>query len=237
MPVLTKIIVNSNNDINHVIPVIKQYLIKNPNYKGFIISNYFGKIYTEYDNFIPQMFISHIVYISAKSFQQNNLILGNNIRKYVYNIINNKSYQNITCIGGESYIYGLISNIMTIYHYTNNMNIYKDCEYNTTIDHNIYNTMIDYNKIINLIKTDLCIINCSNLNKNLIQVINKTKYDKLVIINCHHVDFWKKIKLLSNYKLIKREQFICNYLKYFITVNIFQLIKNRISLGGNCSVA
>jgi hypothetical protein len=56
----------------------------------------------------------------------------------------------------------------------------------------------------------------------------------LIIINCNQKDFWKKRKLLSNYRLVKRKKFICWKIGYFITINIFVPI--FVSLGGNCSV-
>ena len=68
---------------------------------------------------------------------------------------------------------------------------------------------------------DLCIINLSSLNINLLHKINLLINKVIIIISCHHDDFWKRIKILNNFKLMKRQQFVCPILHYFITVNIF----------------
>ena len=65
--------------------------------------------------------------------------------------------------------------------------------------------------------------------------INNSSSNRLIIINCHHQDFWKKIKLLTNYKLIIRKKFIDYRSNYFITVNVF-IRKSFVSLGGNCAI-
>ena len=231
MPVLSKIIINDSNN-NYVTKSIKNYLINNPNYKGIIYIDYKNRIYTQHTNFIPQKFINKIIYISSTSFQQNNIKLANKIRLFVINNIN--SSKDLLCIGGESYMYSLILNSNISYHYTNSKSIYDDCNKN---NNKIINNLVDYNKIINLPNTNYCIINLSTLNKNLLLELNKNIYSKIIIISCHHDDFWKKIQYLSNYKIINRKKFICDTLKYFITVNILIYKNNYISLGGNCSVA
>ena len=71
----------------------------------------------------------------------------------------------------------------------------------------------------------------------IIEVLNNSNINKLIIINCHHNDFWKKIQKLNNYSLIQREKFICYGMNYFITVNIFIRKSSIIPLGNNCSVA
>lgn len=199
----------------------------NNNYEGFSITDCFDRVYLYKKDFIPQYFNDKIIFISAKSFQQNHIILSKLIRNYTINLI--KSEKEILCIGGESYIYGLCNDkTEIIYHYTNNINIYKDCEYNNKFYRKeIKNNYIDYNNknlaIIPNIR--VCLINLSTLTRNLINILNNNIYEKIIIISCHHDDFWKKIKNLTNYKLNKREYFICYILGYFITVNIFIKIK------------
>ena len=77
-------------------------------------------------------------------------------------------------------------------------------------------------------------MNLSKLNIHVIEEINKISFNKIIIINCHHDDFWNKTKRLTNYKLTCRKKFICNDLKYFITVNVFYRKNLFISLGANC---
>jgi hypothetical protein len=173
---------------------------------------------------IPQYFIDKIVFISYNSFQQTNSKLLNKIRRYVKNNIRTEY---INAIGGESYLYSE-KNIF----YTNSEEILKDYNYNGYKK----GKLIDYNNIKELeIKNDDTIINLAKLNINILNIINKSISDRIIIINCHHKDFWKKIKYLTNYKLIKRKLFIDEKLHYFISVNIF-IRKSFVSLGGNCSI-
>ena len=195
----------------------------------------FDRIHTHNKKFIPQIFNSNYIFISIDSFQQNHIILGVYIRRYVDSLINNKE---ITCIGGESYIYGLIK-CDKIYHYTNNKSIYDDCEYNNKFyKKNIINNIItNYNDFNYDIYTNICLINISKLTLSLLTSLINQNINKIIIINCNHKDFWNKIKiLLINYKLI-RKKFICYKLKYFITVNVFIKKNTFISLGNNCSIA
>lgn len=250
---LIKGVLNSNCNTNYYSLNIKNYVDKNKLYGGLIIEDYLGNIHTNLKTpkIIFHLFIKKIVAISSHSFQQNNKILGNKIRKYVSNIINNTINDDfILCIGGESYLYGLTTNNKTI-HLTNNENIKHDCEYNFNTLYNskylTYNKVIDYNfinrslekDIINIInnKIQLCVLNLSKLNIEIIKLLNFSNINKIIIINCHHNDFWKKIKKLTNYKLITRKQFICHNMNYFITVNVFIRKNCIIPLGNNCSVA
>lgn len=158
--------------------------------------------------FIPQYFNNKIVFYSWKSFQQNNLNLGKMIHKYTIDLIKTK---NIISIGGESYLYG--NGIF----YTNNKTILEDSKYNGVK----CSKLIDYNKTKLGLNGNDIIMNLSKLNVNLLKQINNSCSNRIIIINCHHKDFWKKIKYLSNYKLISRKQFIDFNIKYFITVNLF----------------
>ena len=177
------------------------------------------------EKYIPQEFNHRIVFQSFGSFQQNNKNLGNKIRKFV--ALNIKT-ETINSIGGESYLYDIKK---TGKFYTNSRCIYQDSIYN---EHkNSY--CVDYNKdIINILPIDT-VINLAKLNFNIMKQLNNSSSNRLIIINCHHQDFWKKIKLLSNYKLIIRRKFIDYDSKYFITVNIL-IRKSFVSLGGNCAV-
>lgn len=176
------------------------------------------------------------VFISKLSFKQNKLI-KKNLRFDVLEYIN---YNDLVCIGGESYLFGLTNNNVTsITHYTNSIHIYNDSDKNNKIYRKkLKNNMINYNIFKNIISGDILIINIAKLNINLLNTINKRFYKKIIIINCHHTEFWKRIKLLSNYKLKSRKQYISNL--YFVTVNILEYkfkIPTFISLGTSCSVA
>jgi hypothetical protein len=181
-------------------------------------------------------FNNEYIFISIGSFQQNKLI-AKSLRQYVKSYIYDK---NIVCIGGESYMYGLTNmNVNYISHYTNSNIIYSDCNRNNLIyKKELTNKIIDYNSYNRFNNGDILIINIAHLNINLLTHINKRFYKNIIIINCHHEEFWNRIKYLSKYKLIIRKQFITNI--NFITVNIFKYIDEipiYISLGTTCAVA
>jgi hypothetical protein len=183
-------------------------------------------------------FNNEIVYISQKSFNQNKII-SKELRRYVKD--NLEETFTLVCIGGESYLFGLTTtSIKNVVNYTNSVYIYNDANFNNYFYRKIkINKIIDYNKISEISEINeiskILIINLARLNTNLMKIINKNIYKKIIIINCHHNDFWKKIKLLSNYKLISREKFLTDI--NFITVNIFIFNREFISLGENCAVA
>lgn len=181
------------------------------------------------EKFIPQEFNKKIVFQSFGSFQQNNLFLSKMIRKFVSNQLKTTE---INAIGGEAYLYGLQSKCRF---YTNSKSIYEDAKFNGYLD----SYYIDYNgkSEIDIMVLNECdtVVNLSRLNSNVLKQINNSSSNRVIIINCHHEDFWKKTKLLSNFKLITREKFIDMKSKYFITVNVF-IRKCFISLGGNCAV-
>tara|TARA_B100002049_G_scaffold237234_1_gene227107 strand:- start:781 stop:1923 length:1143 start_codon:yes stop_codon:yes gene_type:complete len=178
------------------------------------------------EKYIPQYFNNNIVFQSFASFQQNNLKLSKLIRKFVKNNIKTNSIQ---AFGGESYLYS--DNKKDTLCYSNSQSILSDIKYNGY--ENI--KKVDYNKEKFFFTNDDIVLNLSKLNQNLIKQINNSCVNRIIIINCHHKDFWKKIKLLTNFKLMKREKYIDYKLNFFITGNIF-VRKSFISLGGNCSV-
>lgn len=182
----------------------------------------------------------NVFFMSPLSFKQN-LLIAKNLRNYIMGLIDNLyDTKTITCIGGESYVYALCNDkTKYIFHYTNSKYIAKDLNFNNIrYRKNIENNIIDYNIFKNIKNSNLLIINLAKLNINLLQVINKRFYPFIIIINCHHSEFWERKKYLSHYKLISRKQFISS--NNFITVNLFKYnsIKQEfISLGENCSIA
>ena len=205
---------NTNFNINSLMKDIK----------GNKILDYVWRTRTD-EKYIPQEFNGRIVFQSFDSFQQNNKRIGERIRKYVSLQIRSKT---INTIGGESYLYDITKNGKF---YSNSKSIHQDSLYNQYNDANF----IDYNiDKINILPFDT-VINLTRLNINIMKQINNSSSNRLIIINCHHQDFWKKIKLLTNYKLIIRKKFIDYKSNYFITVNIL-LRKSFVSLGGNCAI-
>jgi hypothetical protein len=182
------------------------------------------------------------VFISYNSFKQNNKI-SKELRFYTIEILeamNLKKNNNLVCIGGESYLYGLTNNnYLKISHYTNSQSIYNDVILNNKIYKKIMiNKLIDYNNYKYIKNGDILILNNAKLNINLLKIINNRYYKYLIIINCHHLEFWKRIKYLNNYILLERKHFITN--NYFVSVNILKYkyqIPKFISLGNTCTVA
>jgi len=249
---ITKTIIDGYYKENVLSWKIRDYLNKNPFFKGIIIKDCFNNIHIKEREYIPQLFGNSLVFISSSSFQQNNIVIGQRIRKYILTvlqdiIINIKKINNIqniflTCVGGESYFYGLLSNFDSIYHITNNSSIHKDSEFNKEIykkeKKTVLNNLVDYNDNIYFPDNSFyCVINLSSLNTNLVTVINNHYFKKIVIISCNHKDFWKKIGYLTRYKLVERKKFVDYETGYFITVNTFINKDYYISLGYNCSVA
>ena len=183
-----------------------------------------------------ELFNNNQVFISDKSFKQNKIIK----KELRYDVNTYINLNNLVCIGGESYLFGIINNnIKYINHYTNSIHIYNDANKNNYIYRkNLNNNIINYNTFTHICSGDILIINIAKLNINLLNIINKRFYQKIIIINCHHKEFWKRINLLSNYILILRKQYISKL--YFVTVNILKYkykLPIFIPLGTSCAVA
>lgn len=189
-------------------------------------------------------------FISNTSFCQNSLI-AKELRKYInfliYNLFDQLIESNefsiglsrVVCIGGESYLFGISNQFNHIIHYTNSKSIYNDATFNNSFyNKKLDNYHINYNNFSNIKNSDLLIINLAKLHINLLNQLNSRYYKYIIIINCHHNDFWKKIKLLTKFKIISRKQFIAN--NYFVTVTLLQnkfQIPLFISLGNTCAIA
>ncbi len=184
-----------------------------------------------------EFFNNKRIFISNNSFKQNKTI-KKELRSYVKEFI---IYTNLVSIGGESYLFGITSdNITNITNYTNSESIYNDVNLNNKIYRKKLNNNLvySYNIISNISSGEVLIINLAKLNINLLNIINERLYKKIIIINCHHTEFWKRIHLLDNYKLITRKQFVSEL--YFVTVNILEYkyeFPTFISLGTTCTIA
>ena len=209
---LTKVFVDDKLTNLHLLNInLINWIKYNKHYKGIICLDYRNRIRKNINVFVPFVFCNKIVFKYIDTFQQNNNILAKKIRLCVNKLIDT----NITCIGGESYLYGLINSHINYNYYTNSEKLYIEAE------HNKQNTsfLVNYNTTNSIYFYNYVIINLSKINNNLITLINKSHIKKLIIISCKHTDFWKKIKKLKTYKSLKRIKFI--NINYFITVNIF----------------
>ena len=97
--------------------------------------------------------------------------------------------------------------------------------YNDAITNNVLKNfqldLVNYDNLLIRELFDNAVVNLSKLNVNIIRQLNRIIKKKIIIISCHHNDFWKKSKILSKFRLVKRKKFIDEKLGYFITVNIF----------------
>lgn len=185
------------------------------------------------------IFNKYPIYISNNSFKQN-IYISKDIQFHIKDLLYDIKLNKLICIGGESYLYGLCNDdINKIIHYTNSKYIFNDVLFNNKFfNKNIKNYLIDYNNFDKLISGDILILNIARLNINLLNIINKRFFKYIIIINCHHLEFWKRIKYLTNFKLINRKQFICK--DYFVSVTLFKYKYKQpvfISLGNNCSIS
>ena len=214
-------------------PFIREYILNNAYYTGYITLDYKNRIRIKKDVLIPFQYNKHIIFKYIDTFQQNDSLLAKNIRHYIINYIinyigcnynknNYNNYNEITCIGGDSYVYlKMIPHIIKSNYYSNQDKLKFEADFN--LDKKT-NYTINYNKVEELDTYSTVIINLSKLNSNLMTILNKNrnkKIENIIIINCDHIDFWKKIKLLDTFKIIKRKQFISH--DYFVTVTLLKL--------------
>lgn len=178
-------------------------------------------------------FNKNLVFVNKNSFLQNKKI-RENLRKYVLTCMDNK-VDTLTCIGGESYMFGLVSNVKKVYTYTNSETIYDDIVFNDQFYKKMTTIFtIDYNKKHRFNQTDLIICNVGSLNLKLLESMNISLSKKIIIINCHADEFWNRKNMLTNYILRSRKLFLSD--RFFVSVNIFEL-KEFVPIGNTCAIA
>lgn len=183
---------------------------------------------------IYHQFNNRLVFVNKNSFLQHSKV-QKEIRKYVFELMKLENAKSLTCIGGESYIFGMISNIEKIYAYTNSESIFEDMDFNNDFYKSLTGIfLIDYNLINKFYMPDLIICNVANLNIFLIDSMNKSLSKTIIIINCHHTQFWERKYRFTNYKLTSRKTFIAD--GFFVSVSIFRL-KEFVPLGNTCAIA
>ena len=200
---------NQNNEIERIQDNMHGYLLikykKNSNLKLF--NYYLNKYYSH--NLIQIHWRDKIILKQIDSFDQNNYSVGNKLRTFVLNKINQINLlefkiNSILGIGGEYYLYWIelnyVSNLVGI---SNHNTIVSDANLNICWSSNYF---VDYNKLNTYPKInysiDLVLINLAQLNSNIIKYISKIQIKKIIMIICNLSD--SKLKLLSqNFKIIK----------------------------------
>lgn len=180
---------------------------------NYIIYDYNKKKFYKY-NRLPIYFNDNIIYKQIESFDQNNIIIANKIRKYVLQevkiIFNNKLFENILGIGGEYYLYFkfLVSN--KYFGISNHKCIIEDAKYNIPNSENYLINYDKYDTFPNLYKIDLVIINVTKIHENIIKYIKLIQSNNIIIITC---------KLTNNKLILLKQNFKIKKIKYFKNLN------------------
>lgn len=202
------------------------YLFNYKNNKKY----FYDKIQIEFND---HKIIKHI-----DSFDQNNILISNKLRKYVLSLLNainnntiidntviGKNINNYTIniiigIGGEYYLYFPFIKANKYIGMSNHQSIIDDAKNNVPYS---INYLVDYNNYSQLpvIKSaDIILVNLFNININIIHYISKIECNKIILISCNLPD--NKLLLIQKYfKIISIETF--SNLSGFIKV--FQLVR------------
>lgn len=162
------------------------------------------------------------------SFDQNNLIIGNQLRNWVLNKIKriNNIEDKITSmlgIGGEYYLYwvGLTNlNINKLVGISNHKSIVEDAQFNVPWSTNYFIDYNDLKKYPKIISTDLILINLFQINVNLIKYVNKIKFKKIILIACNLPD--TKLKLLVEYFKLVEIKYFMNFDNYLRVITMIK---------------
>lgn len=153
-------------------------------------------------NRLPILFNDYIFWKQMDSFDQNNILIANKIRKQVLKYAKNFK-NNLLGIGGEYYIYFNFIKCKKYIGISNHKAIIEDANFNHFLQINNNNYLVDYNNIDTFpILEDIydVIINVYTLHENIIKYINNNKIQNIIIISCNLPD--NKLKLLvNNFKL------------------------------------
>lgn len=203
------------NSYDLACPEIKEYYDLHK-YEGFIIRDSNGCVHTTH-NIYPQLFCNKIIMMNSLAFSQTSIYLANNLRPFVLSLI--PKHTKITCIGGESYCYGILSQNEFV-HYTNSQIISDDCNYNAP---DILSDVINYSKPeLKVIYQDFCILNVSCIVRELLEYVCKN-VKTVLIISCHENDFQKKRKFMPD---ISERHFIkCEITGIEVSINMIKLIR------------
>jgi hypothetical protein len=194
-------------------------IIKNND--NIIIFNYVNKKKYNY-NRIQIFFNDYVFYKQIDSFNQNNILNANKIRKYVIEKLKKYKSENILGIGGEYYMYFVLINYKKYIGISNHISIIEDAKYNASFSDNY---LVNYNNINTypLLQDNYTILlNVFNITEKIIEYISKLNFNRLIIIACNLPD--KKLKLLTNNFTICRFKHFLN-IKSWITILICKKLK------------
>jgi len=209
-------------DVERIQDNLEGYLLikykSNPN--RILFNYYLNKYYSH--NLIQVHWDDQIILKQIDSFDQNNWIVGNKLRTWVFNKIksinsNEFKINSVLGIGGEYYLYWVkmvwVKKLIGI---SNHSSIITDSNLNVPWSSNTLVNYNDLNTYPQIIQTDLILINLAQLNSNIIKYINTLEYKKIILIICNLPD--SKLKLInSNFKI--------GEIKYFMNyTNLIRII-------------
>lgn len=178
---------------------------------------------------------------SIESFDQNNIKIAVQIRKYIGSQFEDNEI--FLGIGGEYYIYFPFIKSNQYIGISNHNSIISDADYNLQFYiRNYSNYLVDYNNLKTFPKLNYnskynVIINVSNLHISHIEYIKNINVEKLIIVTCTPAH--KKINLIKKYFSIIKIKHFLNFTSW-ITVLVCQKkwskVYEYISLGSNCSI-
>lgn len=153
------------------------------------------------------------------SFDQNNMLIANKLRKYVLSLCKD-NYNIILGIGGEYYLYFYFIKANIYIGMSNHQSIIDDANYNALYSINYLVDYNNYNELPNINNANIILLNLFNININIIKYINTIKFDILIIISCSLQD--NRLSLLQKYFKIKTIKTFQNFNGF---IKVFELVR------------
>lgn len=192
-----------------------------------LIYNYKLKKYYNH-NKIQLKINGKIIIKQIDSFDQNNILISNKIRKYVINLCSfYKSIETILGIGGEFYVYFPFVNAKKYYGISNHQSIITDANYNIPWSNNYlvdYNNLEHSNKFKLPNKVNIIILNVYNICASIINYIDSIDFDYIIIIACKIPN--NKLKDLTSHIKIYSIKHILNINSWISIIDGYKYVKN-----------
>jgi hypothetical protein len=227
-----------NNKFNLIQDNLENYLLVKSNSQTYLYDYMTNKKINK--STIRLNILDKYFWKSIESFDQNNIKIANQIRKYIGSQF--KDNEIFLGIGGEYYIYFSFIKSNQYIGISNHNSIILDADFNLQFYiRNYSNYLVDYNNLKTFPKLNInskynVIINVSNLHFNHIEYIKNINVEKLVIVTCTPAH--KKINLIKKYFSIIKIKHFLNFTSWItILVCKKKMEKNEyVSLGSNCSI-
>jgi hypothetical protein len=211
----TKQIKEYNNDFSVIMDNQKDTLLVKIKNRIFSWNYKYNKIINK--KRIKIKFNNKYFYKQIDSFDQNNTLICNTIRKTVLSYLRHGNAENILGIGGEYYMYFPFLKYNNYVGMSNHKSIIEDANYNFKSE----NYLVDYENInLELVGKYDVIINVISIHKKIIEFISNLDTNKIIIISCKPL--YNKIELLTSYFKITKTYYLVNMTSI---INILVLVK------------